>query len=70
MTFTEYLLKVVGQVVEIPHYRTGQAYFNTLMDCKPEMAYFLKGTVLDPYYDDKNVPAFLAYVGEHWEKYP
>lgn len=42
--------------------RTGQAYFNAAYDLWPEVVNRIRGTGLDPFYDDANLPAFFAYL--------
>lgn len=39
-------------------YRNGQAAFNKLFDLKPEVADRIRGSVLDPFYDDKKLDGF------------
>lgn len=51
-----------------PHYRRGQAYFNTLYDMKPELANSIRGGHYDPFYRDEVLPTFLGQVEDLWEK--
>lgn len=47
-------------------WRRGQAYFNVLHDVRPDLARQVRGTIKDPFYDDRRVPKFLAWVCLHW----
>lgn len=44
------------------HYRRGQAYFNVLHDCLPSLAERIRGTGLDPFYDDNRLGRFLNWL--------
>lgn len=46
--------------------RRGQAYFNVLHDIDPSLAKSICGTGLDPFYNDKRLPAFLSHVATAW----
>lgn len=46
-----------------PDWRWGQCLFNALSALDYERAETIRGTVLDPFYDDSRVDAFLAWVG-------
>jgi len=63
------LIKKANQLMKMfPTFRYGQALFGVLEDMDKEMADEIRGTGLDPFYDDKNVPAFLGYVCNTWEQ--
>lgn len=69
-TFIEYLTAVYHEHDRNYGWRVGQAYFNVLHQRLPTLANLLRGrAVLDPFYNDGNIPAFLAYVAENWERY-
>ena len=53
-------------VKENPDWRTGQAYFNALVIEEPEIADFVRGQLIDPYYQDDRLPVFWQYVGS-WD---
>lgn len=42
-----------------PEWRLGQTYFNVLYEYSPELADWVRGTYIDPFYDDSKVPVFL-----------
>lgn len=42
--------------------RKGQALFNKLDEINPELADSLRGSVVDPFYRDERIPAFLSEV--------
>jgi hypothetical protein len=44
----------------------GQAYFNTLADVRSDLADLVRGSHLDPYYNDNRIDEFLAFVAERW----
>lgn len=46
--------------------RNGQWMFNTLVEANPELATRIRGTKLDPFYDDKRIDEFLNFVGQNW----
>jgi hypothetical protein len=46
--------------------RLGQAYFNQLVAERPELAERVRGTLRDPFYDNRRLSAFLNYIGENW----
>lgn len=42
--------------------RKGQVLFNKLHEINPELANSLRGSVVDPFYRDERIPAFLSEV--------
>lgn len=65
MTFHEYQIKVHLSIPETQ--RLGQYAYNTLFDAEPDLAVLINGNpTLDPFYDDAKLPAFMAFVEEHW----
>lgn len=66
-TFAESLLKE-----HRPHtrdkldLRLGQALFNALTWYREDIAYQISGSLIDPFYNDDIVPAFLEKVDELW----
>lgn len=49
-----------------PEWRKGQAYFNSLYDFDPKLADEIRGTELDPFYNDQIITKFLEYILERW----
>lgn len=66
MTFEEYLVASFTAGVKWQDWRAGQCYFNTLWEHRPDLSEPIRGTALDPFYDDGKVPDFLVAVGERW----
>lgn len=75
MTFEEFVLEVdrtyraslaAGATV-----RLGQVAFNLLDNEKPDIANEVVSTTandgVDPYYNNKNLPAFYKFVEERWD---
>ena len=46
--------------------RKGQAFFNELLVVRPDIAERVRGTVLDPFYQDARLPEFLSFVAKEW----
>ena len=47
--------------------RTGQAMFNALYDFDNTVAESIMGKELDPFYNDKRIPALLIHLSEIWK---
>lgn len=43
-------------------WREGQAYFNYLYEDKPKLADEIRGTNLDPFYQDDNIESFIKFL--------
>lgn len=50
------------ELVAYPHWRPGQAAFNTVFLREPEIADAIRGTSADPFYNDDNLDAFWTEV--------
>lgn len=64
---TEYLryLKTVNELLDQhDSWRAGQASFNVLSDFHKSLADQVRGTELDPFYDDSRLPVFYQWVYE------
>lgn len=50
--------------------RLGQHYSNALADVAEDLYFKMirERPDLDPFYNDKNIPAFLAFVAEYWDE--
>jgi hypothetical protein len=62
----EFWLKVSKYHESHPSQRYGQAVFNTLARYKPDHAAEIRGTDLDPFYQDDAVPALSEWLARHW----
>lgn len=47
--------------------RKGQYASNLFHHCRPDLAILIAGTDVDPFYQDERLPAFYAWVKEHWD---
>jgi hypothetical protein len=64
--FAAYLVESYNYMNRYRGLRGGQSFYNVLSYHRPDLAQKIAGTEFDPYYDDKNIPAFLEYVGSNW----
>lgn len=46
--------------------RKGQAFFNELLVVRPDLADKVRGTPLDPFYQDSRLEEFLLFVARNW----
>lgn len=68
--FSEYAAAVRAAVKVHPEWRRGQAYFNTLVEVRPDIAEKVRGTVVDCFYQDRLIPGFLNVVAGLWDNEP
>lgn len=47
-------------------WRQGQAAFNILVWNRPDLSEKVRTTPLDPFYNDKRLPDFYAWVCDNW----
>ncbi len=47
------------------HQRKGQAMFNRLHDLRPDLANQVRGTLDDPFYNERHMGSFMLWVQEH-----
>lgn len=67
MTFNEYIVKVMAEMVANPEWRLGQTYFNVLRAVRPDISEQIRGDVqYDPFYQDKRINDFLGFVAQAW----
>lgn len=59
ISFSAYLERVARRKVAHKVERMGQAYFNQLHEDMPEIANQIRGTEVDPFYDDVQIGNFL-----------
>lgn len=62
MTIQEYIDWCAEWGNRHPDLRIGQHMFNTLEARHADIAAYIRGTYVDPFYDDKRIPEFLAFV--------
>jgi hypothetical protein len=67
MQFHEYLGEVVQALNKFESWRVGQTYFNVLYRVRPDLSEAIRGTHLDPFHNDDEVPKFLAWASANWE---
>lgn len=48
--------------------RLGQALFNSLNHVNRVLANSVRGSVVDPFFDNQHIPAFINYVEKNWNK--
>jgi hypothetical protein len=65
-TFYNYLVGVGRTMEQHPEWRTGQAYFNELVRHHPKLAETVRGTDIDPFYNDAIIPEFLDNIAKQW----
>lgn len=46
--------------------RLGQKLFNALWSYRADIADKIRGSIIDPFHNDNNIPAFLEKVDELW----
>ncbi len=55
-------VKVGAYQRKYPEWREGQTWFNVLYEQHPEIADDIRGTILDPFYNDENLPRFFNFL--------
>jgi hypothetical protein len=71
MTFEEYVVLANAEYIDSRRYlRRGQVFFNELYGIKPYLANRVRANaVLDPFYQDDNISAFLKFVAINWNNH-
>ncbi len=68
MTADEFYALARERLSANPHWRYGQALFNTLLDVRPDLATEIRGTIADPFFAQEHqamqLRAFGAFVNE------
>ena len=65
-TFNDYL--TTWSRHQEPSQRSGQWAFNLLQETRPDLSNKVCGDALnDPFYDDRKLPNFLAWVAVRWD---
>lgn len=62
MNMDKYWMLYNEHRMKFSHWRDGQTMFNVFHLLNPSMANFICGKSFDPFYDDKNIPAFLEFI--------
>lgn len=60
--YTQYLMYVARYMRLNPQQRRGQAHFNVLYIGHPSIANMIRGSEIDPFYDDSRLVEFLESV--------
>lgn len=66
MTYNQYVEEVHRVWSLHPEWRWGQAYFNVLVEHRPDLSEPIRTTELDPFYLDERMPAFMNEVLARW----
>jgi hypothetical protein len=67
-TFNDYL-HAVASYMDHPatqNWRAGQCAFNLLVRVRGDIAELVRGSDMDPFHRDANLPAFYDFVARHW----
>jgi hypothetical protein len=67
LTFEEFIVRASAHQIQVRDQRLGQAYFNTLVWHRPDLAEQIRGSrMYDPFHDDNKFPAFLDFITTNW----
>lgn len=66
MNLYEFTRAWIERCEEHPSERRGQALFNTLELAMPHLAREMRGTGVDPFYDDARLPLAWTWIGASW----
>lgn len=64
--FSEYICDAENRFMHSDE-RRGQAYFNSLEEAAPTLAEEIRGTYVDPFYNDELLVQFLHRVHTSWD---
>jgi hypothetical protein len=67
-TFSEFLSHVSHTYMKEYEWRFGQTCFNVLYELDEDLANCIRGTDIDPFYDDVKVPEFLKRLRDEWNE--
>lgn len=65
-SYTQYLRRIDELRSMHPDWRSGQTAFNALSEFDPALQNLLRGTRVDPFYDDSRLLSFLERVHACW----
>lgn len=66
MDFDAYMKASGEAFLANEEWRQGQAFFNVLVEYRPELAEIVRGTWFDPFYRNQVLPQFLTVVEALW----
>lgn len=66
MTFQDYTAEVLRVADTNPHWRLGQAAFNVLYQCRPDLSEQIRATRLDPFHNSDTLTAFYEWTERNW----
>ena len=61
MKIHDFFLKIEEEKKKNPHLRKGQIAFNLMMSIKPEKAEIVRGSNIDPFYNDSSIVKFFHF---------
>ncbi len=64
MNMNAYWLLVMAYRKKHPGMREGQILFNVFATLKPDLANFVCGKEIDPFYDDERIPLFVEFISK------
>lgn len=68
MDIQDFWVRVANMLINDKYrtWRTGQTYFNALKEIRPDLVEKVIALDIDPYYEDRNIPAFKKFLTENW----
>ena len=66
LTLTDYWALVEKVMVDYPEWRAGQAAFNVLYSERPDLSEQIRGTMRDPFHNDRLLVPFSKFLREEW----
>ena len=60
----EFIIAVELNLTLYKDWRKGQCYFNVLHRLHSELANEIRGSYIDPFYDDSKIELFLTYISD------
>lgn len=70
MTLVEYHAAVDDRRYSHPDERAGQRAFNVLVENRPDLSEQVRGTDLDPFYNNANLYALFGWLYDNWTEEP
>jgi len=73
LSFSDFIVKASSHLINNTSERMGQAYMNSLAYHRPELHERVQdasqaGLDVNPFYDDRVLPAFLAFIASRWDQ--
>jgi hypothetical protein len=66
VTFSQFFGDYLAALAKVEHQRRGQLFFNRLSRYRPDLSSQIRGTDLDPFYDDNNLPGAVDFCDNNW----